>query len=63
MIDETYLASIYNDTQGFRNRSSIDIFAYLYRTNRRVSTKSLQLNMVKLTQLVAPYLLAVIIFK
>ena len=62
-IEATYLAGIYSETQGFGTRAAIEIFAYLYQTYGRISTKAIQNNTIKLTQPVAPHLPVAIIFK
>ena len=62
-IDSTYLAGIYNDTEGFGNRNMQDVIQYLYTTYGRITTNALKANTAKLTELVAPHLLVAIILK
>ena len=62
-IENTYLAGIYNKTQGFGNHNIQDIFNFLYQTYGRISTNALRANTAKLTQRIAPHLPVAIIFK
>ena len=62
-VENTYLAGIYNETQGFGNWNVQDIFTYLFQSYGRISTNAIRENTQKLTQLVAPHLPVAIIFK
>lgn len=62
-VKSTYLAGIYSETQGFRNRNVQDVFTYLFQTYGRISTNAIRANTQKLTQPVAPHLPVAIIFR